>query len=155
MRYNRVSFQMIDYEKKANFLLKSGSRITSVAIIEGKDTIVYSTENWDISYDLENIMFIWSNIESERIIIADVEYVILQRTPERFVATNVYEKGSIIGIRDEERMIFCGIHPKGLITDGVTDATKILWELSSKEPYIKPDVSLGKVSQLKLSLIHI
>jgi len=155
MRYNRVSLQMIDYERKANFLLKSGSRIHSVVFIEGEDTIVYSTDNWDISYDLELILFNWNNLYqemitiAERIIIADIEYVILQVTPERFVATNMYEKGSIIGIRDEERMIFCKIHPKGLITDGVTDATKVLWDLSSKEPYIRPDVSLGKVSQLK------
>ena len=89
MRYNRVSLQMIDYERKANFLLKSGSRINSVAFVEGEDTIVYTTDNWDISHDLENIMFTWSNLEYERILISDVEYVVLQRTPERFVATNV------------------------------------------------------------------
>ena len=60
MRYNRVSLQMIDYERKANFLLKSGSRIHSVVFIEGEDTIVYSTDNWDISYDLELILFNWN-----------------------------------------------------------------------------------------------
>ena len=140
---------MTDYDKIVNSLMNADSKISSVAIIEGEDIIAYTTENWDISDNLNEIINLWQELKEERITISGVEYIILQITPERFVATNLNKKGSIIGIKDEERKIFCRIKPDGQLTSGITDATRVLWDLSSKEPYLEPDASLGKTDKLK------
>jgi len=140
---------MTDYDKIVNSLMNADSKISSVAIIEGEDIIAYTTENWDISNNLNEIINLWQELKEERITISGVEYIILQITPERFVATNLNKKGSIIGIKDEERKIFCRIKPDGQLTSGITDATRVLWDLSSKEPYLEPDASLGKTDKLK------
>ena len=48
MQYNTISLCMTNYEKIANFLMKSVSNINSVAIIEDQNNLAYSTVNWDI-----------------------------------------------------------------------------------------------------------
>ncbi|MHA1436990.1 MAG: helix-turn-helix domain-containing protein [Promethearchaeota archaeon] len=129
--------------------IKSESKIISIAVIEGDNNVVYSTDNWDISKDVEKINLIWRELKRGRISINGVEYVILQCTPERIVAINLKKQGSFIGFKDEERKIICRLGSDGLINFGLTDAARILCELRSKEPYMEPDSSLGKLEKLK------
>ncbi|TFG04594.1 MAG: hypothetical protein EU539_10515 [Promethearchaeota archaeon] len=159
---SKNSRKMIDYKTISQSLLDSKSKINAVVLMEitlERDdkgnviniipSIVYSTKNWDLSNDLEELSSAWLEMKERRITIAGVEYVILQITPERFIATNLNDKGSVVGFKDDERMIFCRIQAEGKITDGLVDAARTVLDLSSKEPYLKPETSLGRVEELK------
>ena len=49
-----------DYETFANELMQIILAIYAVAIVEENNEIVYSTDNWDISYDLEHVCKMWN-----------------------------------------------------------------------------------------------
>ena len=135
--------------KALNKIIKSESKTISSAIIEGEKNIVYSTENWDISSDLDELNSVWEANELKNLTIGGLKYVILQSTPERLVALTPNKKGGIIGFKDEERKIICKIAPEGLLMLSLMDASRTLGKLSSKEPYMNLETKLGKVEKLK------
>ena len=130
-------------------LRKSESKTISVAIIEGANSIVYSTENWDISGDINEINSVWKAMQPTIISLSGIKYIITQITPERLIAVTVNKKGNIVGFKDEERKIFCKIAPDGFLPLELVEASRSLNKLSSKEPYMDLDAKLGKVEQLK------
>ncbi len=129
--------------------IKSEPKIISIAVIEAENNIVYSTDNWDISKDIEELNLIWDGLRSERITISGIEYIILQCTQEILIATNLKKAGSLVGFKDEERKIICKIDQDGSLHLGLMEVLRELRERSSKEPYMAPDAALGKVEQLK------
>lgn len=129
--------------------IKSEPKIISIAVIEAENNIVYSTDNWDISKDIEELNLIWDGLRSERIKISGIEYIILQCTQEILIATNLKKAGSLVGFKDEERKIICKIDQDGSLHLGLMEVLRELRERSSKEPYMAPDAALGKVEQLK------
>ena len=135
--------------KALNKLIKSESKTISSAIIEGEKNIVYSTENWDIGSDLDELNSVWKTNELKNLIIGGLKYVILQSTPERLVALTPDKKGGIIGFKDEERKIICKVAPDGVIMLNLMEASRTLGKLSSKEPYMNLQTTLGKVEELK------
>ena len=46
-------------------LIKLESNIISMAVIEGEKDIVFSTDNWDISNDIQKIIKFWNEVEKE------------------------------------------------------------------------------------------
>ena len=48
-----------------NELIKLESNIISMAVIEGEKDIVFSTDNWDISNDIQKIIKFWNEVEKE------------------------------------------------------------------------------------------
>ena len=149
MKYNRLSFYMTNYEKIANSLMESDSNINSVAIIEGENNLVYSTVNWDISGDIEDINSIWGSEEEKSISIMGVNYRILQNTFEKLIAFSFNRKDNIIGFKDNERKIICKVtldEKDRLVQliNAVTQISRALRLMSSKEPYMAPDTLLGK-----------
>ena len=130
-------------------IIKPEAKIISIAVIEGENEIVYSTDNWDISNDIEELNSLWNQSKSTRIKISGIEYIILQSTQDKLIATNLRKKGSFVGFRDEERMVFCKVDGDGSPQIGLMEASKELRERSSKKPYMDPHASLGKVGQLK------
>ena len=46
---------LTNYETKVNELLESNPDIESVAIVNDKDKVLFSTENWDISEEIVKI----------------------------------------------------------------------------------------------------
>jgi predicted transcriptional regulator len=135
--------------------IKPEPKIISIAVIEAENNIVYSTDNWDISKDIEELNLIWDGLRSERITISGIEYIILKCTQEIFIATNLKKAGSIVGFKDEERKIICKIDQDGSLHLGLMEALRELKERSSKEPYMAPDTSLGKVEQFKWVTLRI
>ncbi|MFW9939494.1 MAG: helix-turn-helix domain-containing protein [Candidatus Thorarchaeota archaeon] len=130
-------------------VIKPESKIISIAVIEGENNIVYSTDNWNIGDDIEELNSTWDQLKPTRIIISGIEYVILQSTQDKLIATNLSNKGSLVGFRDEERKIICKVDGDGSPQVGLMEAFKKLRERSSKKPYMDPHASLGKVAQLK------
>lgn len=129
--------------------IKPEPKIISIAVIEAENNIVYSTDNWDISKDIEELNLIWDGLRYERITISGIEYIILQCTQEILIATNLKKAGSLVGFKDEERKIICKIDQDGSLHLGLMEVLRELRERSSKEPYMAPDAALGKVEQLK------
>ena len=136
----------VDYEKAVKDL-KSETDIKSVAIIEGKYKIVYSTEDWDISEDIRKLVGIWDSQHGKSITVSDNKYSILQATPERLVATSIKGKGHILGAKDDERKVVVYAKPKGNMLTAYTAAARSLKSMSSKEPYMDEKIELGKIEK--------
>jgi len=136
----------IDYEQAVKDL-KTESDIKSVAIIEGKYKIVYSTDDWDISNDIRKLVGIWDSMHGKSLTVSENKYSILQATPERLVATSIKGKGHILGAKDDERKVIVFAKPKGNMLTAYTAAARALEAMSSKEPYIDQEVELGRIEK--------
>ncbi|MFX1370751.1 MAG: helix-turn-helix domain-containing protein [Promethearchaeota archaeon] len=132
-----------------NELIQSEAKTIAAAIIKGEKELEYSTDNWDISSDINEIISVWRSKKHTSLMISGIKYVIIQITPERLVGIEPNEKGGILGFKDEERMIICKVAPNGLKRLGMMEASRTLSKLSSKKPYMDFDTPLGKVEELK------
>lgn len=149
MQYNTISLCMTNYEKIANFLMKSVSNINSVAIIEDQNNLAYSTVNWDIRGEIEKITSIWGSEKEKSITIIGVNYRILQNTYDKIVAFSFNRKDNIIGFKDEERKIICKIllEEEDIIIqlmNALTYLSKALSMMSTRKPFKDPKTELGK-----------
>jgi len=135
--------------KRLDKFLTPESRIISTTIIEGKNKICYSSDNWDITDDLEQINLLWDSKELGELFIDNIKYKIIQVSSERLVAMNLEKRGSIIGFKDHERRIICRIEPGDTIFLGLMDASRTLGELRKKDPYLDPQAILGKIKEIK------
>jgi len=132
-----------------DILIKSESKTISTAIIKGERKIEYSTENWDIRDDIDEINSVWKSKKPTNLTISGIKYLIIQCTHERLVGIDSNKKGGILGFKDEERKIICKIAPDGMMLLGIMEASRTLSKLSSKKPYMDLDTRLGKVEELK------
>ena len=94
-----------DYERVVNNLLEIMPSIYAVAIIEENNEIVYSTDNWDISTDVENVCLCWDYMNAPIIYVSGVKYTILECEIDSMVATSIQGQGHIVGCKDNERSI--------------------------------------------------
>ena len=139
--------------------VKKDPEIIAIAIIDGEKNILYSTDNWDISEDIEHIISVWGKKEARNLYLSGNKYTILQSTLERLIAVSfnktkkkVISQESIVGFKDSERSVLCKIpkNPGGqYLLYAVPKTVNILRELSSKEPYMGSDTTLGKLEELK------
>jgi len=132
-----------------NKLIESEAKTISAAIIKGDREIEYSTDNWDISDDIDEIISAWELMKHTALTISSIKYIIIQCTPEKLIGIDPIKKGRILGFNDEERRIICKIAPDGLMRLGMMEASRTLRKLSSKKPYMDLDTQLGKVEELK------
>ena len=136
---------MEDLISKIDNKIKEDPEILAAAIIEGEKNILYSTEDWDISKDIDNINSVWGKNEKRYLYLSGNKYTILQNTVDRLIAVSFDKTGkkiksqeSIIGFKDGERTVLCKIpqDPRGqFLLFAVPKTVNILKELSSKEPY--------------------
>ncbi len=144
---------------KIDFDIKKDPEIIAAVIIDGKNDILYSTDNWNLSDDIEHINSIWGKKETRYLYLSGNKYTILQNTLERLIAVSfnktkkkVISQESIVGFKDSERSVLCKI-PQNLggqlLLYAVPKTVNILRELSSKEPYMGSDTTLGKLEELK------
>ncbi len=139
--------------------IKKDPEIIASVIIEGEKNIVYSTDNWDLSKDIDYINSIWGKKEGRFLYLAGNKYTILQNTLEKLIAVSlnktkkkVISQESIVGFKDSERIVLCKIpqDPTGqFLLLAVPKTVNILKELSSKEPYMGSDTTLGNLEELK------
>jgi len=127
--------------------IKPEAKIVSTAIIKGEDTIIYSSDNWDIRNDIINInqsFAEFEELESRNIKISGEEYLLLNTSKERLMGTNLKTGYNIVGFKDDERKMLCKVDNEAFAGLGLMQASRILQELSSKKPYLDPESSLGK-----------
>lgn len=125
-------------------LMQSDPHIIAAAVIEGKNSIVYSTENWDISADVGRVIQSWVAQNAQFIMISGVKYSILQCEPERLIATSIRGEGSIVAAKDDERKIIAYLEPDGYTPGAAMDVQRILFSMSGKTPYKSSETQMGK-----------
>lgn len=135
----------VNYEEIAKKLMESEPEITALAVIEGKDKIVYTTDTWEIKDDLKNIFEVWQSKYIQYITIYDIKYSVLQATPERLVATSIKGVGHIVGAQDqdEDRILISFVESHGNMLSSYVATARALSLMSAKIPYLDEDAELG------------
>jgi len=128
-------------------LMQKDPSIIAAAIVQGRDTILYSTDNWEIGADVSRVISSWNSLTAQFIMISGVKYSILQCTSERLVATSIRGEGHIIGAKDEEHKILIYLEPEGDPRWTMMDIARALSQLSSKQSYMDSDSQLGSESR--------
>jgi hypothetical protein len=125
-------------------LMQKDPSIIAAAVVQGRDNILYSTDNWDISADVAKVISSWSSMNAQFIMISGVKYSILQCTSERLVATSIRGEGHILGAKDEENKLIVYLEPDGEPMGATMDTHRALAEMSSKTTYLDQNAQLGK-----------
>jgi hypothetical protein len=124
-------------------LMQKDPSIIAAAVVQGRDNILYSTDNWDISPDVAKVISSWSSMTAQFIMISGVKYSILQCTSERLVATSIKGEGHIIGAKDEEHKLIVYLEPDGEPMGATMDTMRTLANMSSKGSYMNENAQLG------------
>ena len=123
-------------------LMQMDPSILAVAVLKGKD-IVYSTDNWDISGDVERLTSSWAGQNAQSVMVSGVKYSVLQCEQERLVAISMKGEGSICAAKDDEHKIICYLEPDGDARGAVMDVQRTLGSLSPNAPYLDGNSQLG------------
>jgi len=142
-----------------NVNLKPAKDIIATVVIEGDYKIVYSTDNWDVSKELNHINEVWGFEEKRELFISGEKYSILRNTNELLVAVaveigkknKVIPKKHIVGFKDTERKILVKLSEDSSLPNAVSNVARAISDISKKEPYIKSEKSLGKVEKFDLT----
>ncbi|MHA1148486.1 MAG: hypothetical protein ACTSR8_09595 [Promethearchaeota archaeon] len=132
----------IKFDKIVKNLMTLVPDIIAVAIIEGSNDIVYSTDNWDISAEFPNISAGWDALKLPMVNISGVKYTTLQLEVDTLVATSVKGEGHIVGFKDEERIILTYIVPEGDRKAAIVELSRVIRSFSSSEPYLNEGTKL-------------
>jgi hypothetical protein len=135
-----------------NNLLQRDPSIIAAAVVGGRDTILYSTDNWDVSADISRVISSWNSLTAQFIMISGVKYSILQCTSERLVATSIKGEGHIIGAKDEEHKLLIYLEPDGEAMGATMDVARSLSQLGSKDTYMADNSQLGSASRPSASV---
>jgi len=129
-------------------LMQNDPHIIAAAILKGKD-IIYSTNNWDISADVDRVLSSWIGQNAQFIMVSGVKYSILQMEAERLVAMSFKGEGYIVGAKDNEHEIIAYMDPEGYAPGAAMDVQRALGSLSSTGPYLDSDSQMGgKAAQM-------
>ncbi len=128
-------------------LIQKDPSIIAAAVVQGSDTILYSTDNWDISADVSRVISSWNSLTAQFIMISGVKYSMLQCTSERMVATSIRGEGHIIGAKDEEHKLLIYLEPDGEAMGATMDIARALSQLSSKKSFLDSGSQLGRASK--------
>ncbi|TFF98627.1 MAG: hypothetical protein EU547_00905 [Promethearchaeota archaeon] len=134
---------MSDPETAIYKLMEKDPNIIAATVLQGKKEIIFQTDNWDITPDLDKLMSSWIGQNATFIKISGVKYSVLQSTEERLTATSVKGEGSIVGAKDDEHKIIAYVSPEGDMRGAMMDTARTLGEMSSKESYMDEDETLG------------
>ncbi len=127
-------------------LMEKDPTILAATVLQGKKEIIFQTDNWDITPDLDRVMSSWMGKNAAFIKISGVKYSVLQCTEERLAATSIKGEGSIVAAKDDEHKIIAYVSPDGDMRGAMMDTARSLGDMSSKEAYIGEDETLGDES---------
>jgi hypothetical protein len=131
-------------EQAINNLMQKDPTIIAATVIEGNDNIVYQTDNWDISPDLDRVLSSWRGQNAQFIKISGVKYSMLQCTSERMAATSIKGEGSIVAAKDEEHKLIAYVSPEGDMRGAMMDTARAVGDMNSSKPYMDESSQLGK-----------
>ena len=123
-------------------LMQADPNIIAAAVIQGKQ-VIYTTDNWDISGDVDRVVSSWVGQNAQFIMVSGVKYSILQMEPERLVAISLKGEGSICAAKDEEHKIICYLQPDGDARGAIMDVQRAVSSMSAQGPYLDSNAQLG------------
>ncbi|NVM36063.1 MAG: hypothetical protein HWN81_10740 [Candidatus Lokiarchaeota archaeon] len=132
----------VDPQTAVYNLMQSDPNIIAVAVIKGKD-IIYTTDNWDISGDVDRVVSSWIGQNAQFIIVSGVKYSILQMGTERLVAISLKGEGSICAAKDEEHKLICYLQPDGDARGAIMDVQRAVGTMSTQGPYMNDGAQMG------------
>ncbi|MFX1293303.1 MAG: hypothetical protein ACFFD2_00395 [Promethearchaeota archaeon] len=105
------------------------SAITIVSSLNS--SIIYQTENWDISPDIRHIISTW-NSHGPSINVQGINYMALQNTPERIVCTNIKGQGHVVAAKDGNIIAIAYFLPDADIGSAYTDLARIVMGINKQ-----------------------
>lgn len=148
---------MVNYKSVVNRLQKHYKDAESVAIINNKGKLMYSTKKWNIKGDINNLLGAWASSSAQSVTVDSIRYSIVQMEPERFIATNRHKKGHLIGASspDGEFYMIAHITPKAkgwfhLAYPAVARAAAMLRK-GLKSEFIDTEIDLSEEEESKAS----
>ena len=126
-------------------LMQSDPNIIAAAVIKGKE-IIYTTDNWDISGDVDRVVSSWIGQGAQFIMVSGVKYSVLQMGAERIVAISLKGEGSICGAKDEEHKLLCYLQPDGDARGAAMAVQRALGTMSTTGPYMDTSSQMGQNS---------
>ncbi|MFX0003632.1 MAG: hypothetical protein ACFE9C_13035 [Candidatus Hodarchaeota archaeon] len=124
-------------------LMQSDPNIIAAAVIKNKQ-VLYTTDNWDISGDVDRVLSSWVSQNAQFIMVSGVKYSILQMEPERLVAISLKGEGSICAAKDEEHALICYLQPDGDARGAIMDVQRAVGSMSSQGPYLNASSQMGQ-----------
>ena len=131
-------------------LMQSDPNIIAATVIKGKD-IIYSTDNWDISGDVDRVVSSWIGQNAQFIMVSGVKYSILQMETERLVAISLKGEGSICAAKDEEHKLICYLQPDGDARGAIMDVQRAVGSMSSQTAYMDASAQMGEAASTGVS----
>jgi hypothetical protein len=133
----------IDPATAVSELMQADPHIIAACVLKGKE-IIYTTDNWDISADIDRVISSWMGQNAQFIMVSGVKYSVFQIESERLVAQSIKGEGSIIGAKDEEHKLIAYMDPDGYGLGATMDVQRALSSMSSKTPYKDANAQLGQ-----------
>ena len=133
----------VDPQTAVYNLMQADPHIIAAAVIKGKD-IIYTTDNWDISADVDRVVSSWIGQNAQFIMISGVKYSVLQIEAERLVAMSYKGDGSIVAAKDDEHKLIAYLDPDGYALGAAMDVQRAIGSMSSQGPYLESDAELGQ-----------
>jgi hypothetical protein len=124
-------------------LMQTEPTIIAAVVLKG-NSVIYSTDNWDVSADIDRVVSSWSSMNAQFIMLSGVKYSLLQCTSERLVATSIRGEGHIVGAKDEEHKILAYVEPDGPMNAAYVETARALAAISLTSPYLEGASQLGK-----------
>ncbi|MFX1365123.1 MAG: hypothetical protein ACFFCE_17845 [Promethearchaeota archaeon] len=124
-------------------LMQADPHIIAVAVIKGKE-IIYSTDNWDISADVDRVISSWVGQNAQFIMVSGVKYSVLQMEAERLVAMSYKGDGSIVAAKDNEHKLIAYLDPDGYALGAAMDVQRAVGTMSSQGPYMDSSAQMGQ-----------
>ena len=126
-------------------LMQSDPNIIAAAVIKGKE-IIYTTDNWDISGDVDRVVSSWMGQGVPFTMISGVKYSVLQMEAERIVAISLKGEGSICAAKDEEHKLICYLQPDGDARGAAMEVQRALGTMSTTGPYMDTSAQMGQTT---------
>lgn len=133
----------VDPQTAVNNLMQADPHIIAAAVIKGKE-IIYSTDNWDISADVDRVISSWIGQNAQFIMVSGVKYSILQMEAERLVAMSYKGEGSIVAAKDDEHKLIAYLDPDGYGLGAAMDVQRAIGSMRTQGPYLEENAQLGQ-----------
>lgn len=124
-------------------LMQSDEHIIAATVLKGKK-IVYSTDNWDISGDIDRVVSSWMGQNAQFIMVSGVKYSTLTIEAERLVAMSYKGEGYIVAAKDDEHALIVYLDPDGYGLGAAMDVQRAVGSMSSQGPYMSGDTQMGQ-----------
>jgi hypothetical protein len=133
----------VDPQTAVYNLMQNDPHIIAAAVLKGKE-IIYSTDNWDISADVDRVVSSWIGQNAQFIMVSGVKYSVLQIEAERLVAMSYKGEGYIVAAKDDEHKLIAYMDPDGYGLGAAMDVQRAVGSLSTQGPYMDVGAQLGQ-----------